>query len=70
MEERYRWNRSVPAERAMGFENDFLSSDVAESRRVRVSEIVEGGNEERREIRVSIAAMGLVMRGSVERMLR
>ena len=60
----------MPAERAMGFETDLLSSDVAESRRVRVSEIVEGGDEERREIKVSIAAMGFVMRGSVERMLR
>ena len=54
----------------MGFETDFLSSDVAESRRVRVSEIVEGGDEERREIKVSIAAMGFVMRWSVERMSR
>ena len=54
----------------MGFETDFLSSDVAESRRVRVSEIVEGGDEERRDIKVSIAAMGFVMRGSVERMSR
>ena len=60
----------MPAERAMGFETDFLSSDVAESRSVRVSEIVEGGDEERREIKVSMAAMGFVMRGSVDRMLR
>ena len=54
----------------MGFETDFLSSEVAVSRRVRVSEIVEGGDEERREIKVSMAAMGFVMRGSVDRMLR
>ena len=54
----------------MGFETEFLSSDVAESRSVRVSDIVEGGEEERREIKVSIAAMGFVIRVSVDRMLR
>ena len=46
-----------------------FSSEVADSRRERVSEIVEGGDAERRDIKDSIAATGFVMRGSVERML-
>lgn len=53
----------------MEFGTDSFSSEVADSRRERVSEIVEGGDAERRDIKDSIAATGFVMRGSVERML-
>lgn len=58
----------MPAERAIEFGTDPFSSKVADSRRERVSEIVEGGDAERRHIKDSIAATGFVMRGSVERM--
>jgi len=57
----------VPAERAMGFETEDLRVLVEEARRERVSEIVEGGEWERRRIRDSIAAMGGVRRTSVVR---
>lgn len=59
----------MPAEGAIEFGMDFFSSDVADARRERVSDIVEGGDAERRDINDSIAATGFVMRGSVERML-
>ncbi len=59
----------MPAERAIEFGTDCLSSVVADSSRERVSEIVDGGDAERRDIKVSIAATGFVMKGSVERML-
>lgn len=52
----------------MEFGTDSFSSEVADSRRERVSEIVEGGDAERRDIKDSIAAIGFVMRRSVERM--
>ena len=51
----------------MGFETEALRAAVAESRRERVSDIVEGGEAERREMRDSIAATGWVTRGSVAR---
>jgi len=57
----------VPADSAMGFETEALRVAVAESRRERVSDIVEGGEAERREMRDSIAATGWVTRGSVAR---
>ena len=53
----------------MELDTDAFSSDVADSRRERVSEIVDGGDAERRDIKASMAATGFVMRGSVERML-
>ena len=59
----------MPAETAIAFGTDCLSSEVADSRRESVSEMVEGGEAERRAIRDSIAATGFVMRGSVERIL-
>lgn len=58
----------MPAESAIELGTDCFSSEVADSRRERVSDIVEGGDAERREIRDSIAATGFVMRRSVERM--
>lgn len=58
----------MPAERASEFGTEFFSSEVADSRSERVSEIVEGGDAESRDIKDSIAATGFVMRGSVERM--
>ena len=58
----------MPAERAIEFGIDAFSSEVADSRRERVSEIVEGGDAERRDIKDSIAATGFVIRGSVESM--
>ena len=66
---RYRWNKSVPAESAIEFGTDAFSSEVADSRRERVSEIVEAGDAERRDIRDSMAATAFVMRGSVDRIL-
>lgn len=59
----------MPAERAIEFGTDAFSSEVADSRSERVSEIVEGGDAERRDIKDSIAATGFVIKGSVERML-
>lgn len=52
----------------MEFGTDDFSSEIADSSRESVSEMVEGGDAERREIKDSMAATGLVMRGSVERM--
>lgn len=52
----------------MEFGTDNLSSEIADSRRESVSEMVEGGDAERREIKDLIAATGFVIRGSVERM--
>jgi len=57
----------VPADKAMGFETEALRVAVAESRRESVSDIVEGGEAERRVMRDSIAATGWVTRGSVVR---
>lgn len=57
----------MPADSAMGFETEALRVVVADSRRERVSDIVEGGEAERREMRDSIAAIGWVRRGSVVR---
>lgn len=54
---------------AIGFGVASFSSEVADSRRERVSEVVEGGDAERRDIKDSMAATGFVMRGSAERML-
>lgn len=54
---------------AIEFGTDSFSSEVADSRRESVSEMVEGGDAERRDIRDSIAATGFVIRGSVERVL-
>lgn len=51
----------------MGLATEDLRVRVEEARRERVSEIVEGGECERRRIRDSIAAMGGVRRGSVVR---
>ena len=59
----------MPAERAIELGTDAFNSEVADSRRESVSEIVEGGDAERRDIRDSIAATGFVIRGSVDRML-
>lgn len=47
---------------------DNFSSEIADSSRESVSEMVEGGDAERREIKDSIAATGFVIRGSIERM--
>ena len=58
----------MPAERAIEFGTESFSSEVADSRRERVSEIVEGGDAESRDIKASMAATGFVMRESVERM--
>lgn len=59
----------MPAERAIEFGTDAFNSEVADSRRESVSEIVEGGDAERRDIKDSIAATGFVICGSVDRML-
>lgn len=66
---RYRWKRSVPAEREMAFEIDRFSWAVEVARRSRVSEMVErvGGSEERRRTRDSMAATGMVRSGSERR---
>ena len=53
----------------MALGTDCLSSEMADSRRERVSEMVDGGDAERRAIKDSIAATGFVMRGSADRML-
>ena len=54
----------MPAEREMGFRTERFNSAVAVSRRVRVSDIVEGGEWERRRTRASMAATGIVKSGS------
>ena len=51
----------------MGFATEALSVAVWEARTERVSEIVEGGEAERRETSDSMAAMGWVISGSVFR---
>lgn len=58
----------MPAERAMELGTDNFSSEIADSSKESVSEMVEGGDAERREIKDSIAATGFVIRGSIERM--
>lgn len=59
----------MPAERPIEFGTDSFSLEVADSRRMRVSEMVEGGDAERRDIKDSMAATDFVMSGSVDRML-
>ena len=59
----------MPAESGIELGMDAFSSEVADSRRESVSEVVEGGDAERRDIKDSIAATGFVIRGSVVRML-
>ena len=55
----------MPADSEIGFETDAFRVLVDESSKESVSEIVDGGAAERREMRDSMAAMGWVMRGSV-----
>ena len=59
----------MPAERTIGFGTESFRLEIADSSRESVSEIVEGGDAERRQIKDSIAATGFVIRGSVERMV-
>ena len=51
----------------MAFGTEAFSSDVADSRRARVSDVVEDGDADRTAIKASIAATGFVMRGSSAR---
>lgn len=66
---KYRWKRSVPADRAIGLGTAALRAAVDVERTEKVSEMVLGGVWERRRMRASIAATGIVKRGSVERRL-
>ena len=58
----------MPADNEMGLGTEALSMAVEDARRERVSEMVDGGEAERRDMRDSIAAIGWVRRGSVRRM--
>ncbi len=53
----------------MGLETAALRAAVEVERTERVSEMVLGGECERRRMRVSMAATGMVKRGSEERRL-
>jgi hypothetical protein len=64
---KYRWKRSVPAERPIGLGMAFFRWAVDCARRSRVSEIVEDGECVRSSTRASIAAMGMVRSGSERR---
>lgn len=57
----------MPADRAIRFGTEALRVAVADSRRESVSDMVDGGEAERREMRDSMAATGWVTRGSVRR---
>lgn len=61
---KYRWNRSVPAERPMGLGMEFFKCVVDFSKRSSVSDIVDEGEFVRRSTRASIAAIGIVKSGS------
>lgn len=57
----------MPAERAIGFATEDFRILVYCDRRERVSDVVLDGKCERRRIKDSIAATGMVRRGSEER---
>ena len=57
----------MPADRAIGLGMAALRATVDSERRERVSELVLGGEWERRRMSASIAATGMVRRGSERR---
>lgn len=57
----------MPADSTIGLGTLALRVAVYEARSCSVSEIVEGGEADRRVIRASIAAMGWVSSGSLRR---
>ena len=61
---KYLWNRSVPAERPIGFAMDLLRWAVDFSSRSRVSDMVDDGECVSRRTSASMAAIGIVKSGS------
>lgn len=59
----------MPADRAIGFGIAALRAAVEVERREKVSDMVLGGEWERESMSASIAATGIVRRGSAERRL-